>query len=397
MSAEPRATRARGVPACASVRDVRTDRGRRAPGVRAAGAARAQARLGRQGDPRRRSAHRRQRGPSCRAVRSARSWRAATTSCSATGRTASTARACCATDGLHTGDLARMDDEGYLFIVGRESEMIKSGAHRIAPREIEEVIERVPGVRECARSRCARRAAWVRRSPRSSCPSPACAWIGRSVLRACLTALPRFKLPEHVFELTAICRAPRAASYAGTSWSTAMSASRAHVEPPCSRKPVPRAEQRVSASSRFVTRVRDHRVGQPPAPLLRECERQPRDRRRQPSPMQQPECQRRHQPRDHRGLPRVHRVEIRGRPFAATGNRGTPAPPRTAPRRRADRARSEPRRCPQPARCAERVLERLRVLRVAAARQHEPHPEHRATDRDAVPVQRPRQSAIVRR
>jgi acyl-CoA synthetase (AMP-forming)/AMP-acid ligase II len=43
-------------------------------------------------------------------------------------------------DGLHTGDLARRDEDGYLYIVSRKSDMIKSGAHRISPKEIEEVI-----------------------------------------------------------------------------------------------------------------------------------------------------------------------------------------------------------------------------------------------------------------
>ena len=53
-------------------------------------------------------------------------------------------------DGLHTGDLARMDEDGYLFIVGRMSDMIKSGAHRISPKEIEEVILEYPAVHEVA-------------------------------------------------------------------------------------------------------------------------------------------------------------------------------------------------------------------------------------------------------
>ncbi len=46
---------------------------------------------------------------------------------------------------LHTGDVGYRDDEGYLFLVGRNKEMIKSGAHRISPREIEEVIATVTG------------------------------------------------------------------------------------------------------------------------------------------------------------------------------------------------------------------------------------------------------------
>jgi long-chain acyl-CoA synthetase len=41
---------------------------------------------------------------------------------------------------LHTGDLGRMDEEGYLTIVGRNNEMIKAGSYRISPTEIEEVL-----------------------------------------------------------------------------------------------------------------------------------------------------------------------------------------------------------------------------------------------------------------
>ncbi len=51
---------------------------------------------------------------------------------------------------LHTGDIGRMDEEGYLYIVGRRSDMIKSGAHRISPKEIEEVILGMDEVHEVA-------------------------------------------------------------------------------------------------------------------------------------------------------------------------------------------------------------------------------------------------------
>lgn len=53
-------------------------------------------------------------------------------------------------DGLRTGDLARMDAEGYLYLFSRKSDLIKSGAHRIAPKEIEEVIQEHEGVHEVA-------------------------------------------------------------------------------------------------------------------------------------------------------------------------------------------------------------------------------------------------------
>ena len=53
-------------------------------------------------------------------------------------------------EGLWTGDLARMDAEGYLFMVSRKSDMIKSGSHRISPKEIEEIIHEHERVHEVA-------------------------------------------------------------------------------------------------------------------------------------------------------------------------------------------------------------------------------------------------------
>ncbi len=53
-------------------------------------------------------------------------------------------------DRLYTGDIAKRDNEGYLYIVGRRSDMIKSGAHRVSPKEIEEVILEMHEVHEVA-------------------------------------------------------------------------------------------------------------------------------------------------------------------------------------------------------------------------------------------------------
>lgn len=51
---------------------------------------------------------------------------------------------------LHTGDLGYRDEDGFVFIQGRATDMIKSGAHRIHPQDIEEVIAELEGVAEVA-------------------------------------------------------------------------------------------------------------------------------------------------------------------------------------------------------------------------------------------------------
>jgi long-chain acyl-CoA synthetase len=53
-------------------------------------------------------------------------------------------------DGLHTGDLAEVDEDGFLFIVGRVKTMIKAGANRVSPRQIEDVILELDSVAEAA-------------------------------------------------------------------------------------------------------------------------------------------------------------------------------------------------------------------------------------------------------
>jgi acyl-CoA synthetase (AMP-forming)/AMP-acid ligase II len=41
---------------------------------------------------------------------------------------------------LYTGDLATIDDEGFIYVVGRSKNIIKSGGYRISPNEIENEI-----------------------------------------------------------------------------------------------------------------------------------------------------------------------------------------------------------------------------------------------------------------
>ncbi len=49
---------------------------------------------------------------------------------------------------LFTGDIARMDEDGYFFIMDRKKELIKPGGYQVWPREVEEVIMENPKVLE---------------------------------------------------------------------------------------------------------------------------------------------------------------------------------------------------------------------------------------------------------
>ncbi len=51
---------------------------------------------------------------------------------------------------VHTGDLAYMDEQGYIFLVDRKKDMIKTSGFQVWPREIEEVIATHPAVHEVA-------------------------------------------------------------------------------------------------------------------------------------------------------------------------------------------------------------------------------------------------------
>ncbi len=51
---------------------------------------------------------------------------------------------------FHSGDLAVVDDEGYIRVVDRKKDMIKTGGENVASREVEEVVYQLPQVAEVA-------------------------------------------------------------------------------------------------------------------------------------------------------------------------------------------------------------------------------------------------------
>jgi fatty-acyl-CoA synthase len=104
---------------------------------------------------------------------------------------------------MHTGDIATMDEAGYVAIAGRIKDMVIRGGENIYPREIEEFLYRHPDVEDVA----------VVGVPDERYGEELCVWIvpktGRSVdpeaLRAyCRDRIAHFKIPRHVMIVDAL-------------------------------------------------------------------------------------------------------------------------------------------------------------------------------------------------
>ena len=98
---------------------------------------------------------------------------------------------------MHTGDLATMDDEGYVNIVGRSKDMISRGGEKIFPREVEEFLYTHSAVADVQ----------VIGVPDARLGEEVCAWVvlkdGAAVdeeqlVAFCREGIARFKVPRYV-------------------------------------------------------------------------------------------------------------------------------------------------------------------------------------------------------
>jgi len=101
---------------------------------------------------------------------------------------------------LWTGDLAYRDEDDYLYIVSRKSDMIKCGSHRIAPKEIEEIILEIDSIHEAVVMGAEDEIlgenihVYVVLKPDASATE-------KDIVRYCRRNLPAFKVPHRVIFL----------------------------------------------------------------------------------------------------------------------------------------------------------------------------------------------------
>ena len=109
----------------------------------------------------------------------------------------STARAIDEARWMHTGDLATMDDDGYVNIVGRIKDMIIRGGENVYPREIEEFLYTHPAIADVQ----------VIGVPDERYGEEVCAWVvlregaeldGEELREFCGGQIARYKIPRYV-------------------------------------------------------------------------------------------------------------------------------------------------------------------------------------------------------
>ena len=98
---------------------------------------------------------------------------------------------------LHTGDLARIDEEGYIFLTGRKKRMVITSGFNVYPREVEIVLEMHPAVRQ---ARIDSKPDLMRGEivkalivPKAGAPADE-----KDIMRHCRTYLSSYKVPREI-------------------------------------------------------------------------------------------------------------------------------------------------------------------------------------------------------
>jgi fatty-acyl-CoA synthase len=108
---------------------------------------------------------------------------------------------------FHSGDLGVMSEDGYLTVVDRKKDMIKTGGENVASREVEEAIYQLDGVAEAAVFGIAH-PRWVEAVVAAVVPKPGASLTGEAVIRHTRELLAGYKTPKRVVIVDALPRNP---------------------------------------------------------------------------------------------------------------------------------------------------------------------------------------------
>ena len=105
------------------------------------------------------------------------------------------------------GDLATMDDEGFITVVDRKKDMIKTGGENVASREVEEALYKIAGVSEVAVIGLPH-PKWIEAVIAVVVAKPGHTLVEDEVIAACSQSLAHFKVPKRVMLTDALPKNP---------------------------------------------------------------------------------------------------------------------------------------------------------------------------------------------
>ncbi|MGJ7546181.1 fatty acyl-CoA synthetase [Variovorax sp. LT1R16] len=108
---------------------------------------------------------------------------------------------------FHSGDLGTIDEEGYISVVDRKKDMIKTGGENVASREVEEAIYGIAGVSEVAVIGLPD-PKWIEAVTAVIVARPGQELTEQGVLEACAGKLALFKIPKRVILIDALPKNP---------------------------------------------------------------------------------------------------------------------------------------------------------------------------------------------
>ena len=108
---------------------------------------------------------------------------------------------------FHSGDLATVDEEGFISVVDRKKDMIKTGGENVASREVEEAIYRMPGISEVAVVGVPH-PRWVEAVVAIVVSKPGVSSSAEDVMAHCQSQLAGFKVPKQVVFVDALPKNP---------------------------------------------------------------------------------------------------------------------------------------------------------------------------------------------
>jgi long-chain acyl-CoA synthetase len=108
---------------------------------------------------------------------------------------------------VHTGDLGRYDEQGYIYIVDRKKDMIITGGENVYPREVEEILYRHPAIQEAAVFGIPDDY-WVEKVQAAVVLKEGAQTTAEEIMKFCKASLAGYKAPKSIVFLKTLPKTP---------------------------------------------------------------------------------------------------------------------------------------------------------------------------------------------